>query len=172
VAAAGGRTQGNGIASKKHAAAMKEVLVFGQPIDGIDYRHRPGSYGIVYNSQYQVCIVRTATGYALPGGGIEDGETKEQALLREVSEETGFVVTIQQPIGRAFHYTHSETEGYIKKECFYYSCFFKAIEKEPSEMDHVPEWCSYAEALDKLKEKEQAHYWAVETFFSSRLSEQ
>lgn len=146
---------------------MKEQPIFGEQLDGIDYRHRPGSYGLVVNSLYQICIVRTATGYALPGGGIEPDETKEQALLREVSEETGFVVSIQQPMGTAIHYTHSETEGYIKKECFYYSCLFRSIEKAPTEMDHTPEWCSYMEALDKLKEKEQAHYWAVATFFSS-----
>jgi 8-oxo-dGTP diphosphatase len=146
---------------------MKEELIFGEQIKGIDYRYRPGSYGIVVNSQYQICIVRTATGYALPGGGIEEGETLEQALLREVNEETGFIVSVQQALGTAIHFTHSETEGYIKKGCFYYSCLFRAIEKAPSEKDHTPEWCTYTEALDRLKEKEQAHHWAVRTFFSS-----
>lgn len=151
---------------------MKVQPIFGLPIEGVHYRHRPGSYGIVVNNQYQICIVRTATGYALPGGGIEDGETKEQALLREVSEETGFLVKLGQTIGTAIHYTHSETEGYIQKECFYYSCLFLAIEKAPSEMDHTPEWCSYSEALNRLKEKEQAHHWAVRTFFSWGLGQQ
>ena len=148
---------------------MEGLFIFGDQLDGIDYRHRPGAYGIVVNSQYQICIVRTATGYALPGGGIEAGETQEQALLREVNEETGFIVSVQQALGTAIHYTHSETEGYIKKECFYYSCLFRAIEKAPSEADHTPEWCTYTEALDRLKDKEQAHHWAVSIFFSSGI---
>jgi ADP-ribose pyrophosphatase YjhB (NUDIX family) len=29
-----------------------------------------------------------------PGGGIEEGETPEEACLREVEEETGFIVNI------------------------------------------------------------------------------
>ena len=37
--------------------------------------------------------------YSLPGGAIDDGETPEQACLREVREETGIEARIDDRIG-------------------------------------------------------------------------
>lgn len=146
---------------------QNNTLVFGVPEAGKEYRHRPGAYAVLYNDQGEICLVNTPEGYALPGGGIEGNEVKEQALLREIEEETGYTVTMGPYLGTAFHYKLSSQLGYVKKECFYYACAFKAAERERVEQDHYPEWWSYTEALEKLKEKEQAHHWAIETFFAS-----
>jgi 8-oxo-dGTP diphosphatase len=53
----------------------------------------------------RVLIVRRARPpaqglYTLPGGGVELGETLEQAVVREVSEETGLAIA---PLGLAGH---------------------------------------------------------------------
>lgn len=37
--------------------------------------------------------------YSLPGGGVEDGESVEEALLREIAEETGCQVDAFEPLG-------------------------------------------------------------------------
>jgi 8-oxo-dGTP diphosphatase len=37
--------------------------------------------------------------YVPPGGGVEDGETEEQAAIREAKEETGFDVRIGKKLG-------------------------------------------------------------------------
>ncbi|HEY1112903.1 MAG TPA: NUDIX domain-containing protein, partial [Chitinophagaceae bacterium] len=143
---------------------------FGVQEDGITYRHRPGAYAVLYNQQREVCLVRVPSGYALPGGGIEQEEDREEALLREVYEETGFGVELGAYLGSAFQYKLSEVEGYVKKECFYYACTFTALEREPVEKDHFPEWLSPAEALARLlKGQEEAHHWAVETFLSTHI---
>lgn len=50
--------------------------------------------------------------WVLPGGGVEEGESYEESILREVWEETGLQVKIQRkvgeywPINRLAHYTH------------------------------------------------------------------
>lgn len=145
------------------------VLVFGIQEAGITYRHRPGAYALIYDQQRNICLVNTPEGYALPGGGIENDESKDEALRREIREETGYKVVIGPYIGTAFHFKHSPKEGYIKKECFYYACSFRFAERAPLEKDHVPEWYTYSEALEKLQEKEPAHFWAVKNFFASNL---
>ncbi|MDE3056289.1 MAG: NUDIX domain-containing protein [Verrucomicrobiota bacterium] len=38
--------------------------------------------------------------WVLPGGGVESGETPEEALMREMEEETGLVVQIDRCVGR------------------------------------------------------------------------
>jgi len=41
--------------------------------------------------------------WAFPGGKIEEGETKEQACIREVYEETGINVRIKNFLGERIH---------------------------------------------------------------------
>ncbi|TXI39246.1 MAG: NUDIX domain-containing protein [Nitrosomonas sp.] len=53
--------------------------------------------GIVFgNNRKEVLLVqrRDVPIWVLPGGGIDDGETAEQAVIRELYEETGLRVTV------------------------------------------------------------------------------
>ena len=53
--------------------------------------------GILINSLNQILSVsrkNDQTKFGLPGGKVDDGETPEEAVIREVFEETGYKVSI------------------------------------------------------------------------------
>jgi len=56
---------------------------------------RPSVYAIIVNEGNVLLLNTTHTGtYSLPGGGIEIGESIEEALKREVREETSLEIEI------------------------------------------------------------------------------
>lgn len=60
---------------------------------------------IVYDDAGRLLLIRRGRppqvgSWSLPGGRIEAGETAQQAVLREVAEETGLIVVPERLIGR------------------------------------------------------------------------
>lgn len=56
---------------------------------------RPAVYAVIIN-QDKVLLSKQYGKYGLPGGGVEVDETLEEALYREVKEETGLQVEIER----------------------------------------------------------------------------
>ena len=61
-----------------------------------------GAYGICINQSGAILLSRYAPPdgrWVLPGGGVEHGEHPEAAVVREVSEETGYDVRVDRLLG-------------------------------------------------------------------------
>ena len=62
------------------------------PRPGLRYGRRPGAYGVILLGRGLLLTREPEGALALPGGGIDPGETPEAALRRETLEETGWIV--------------------------------------------------------------------------------
>lgn len=59
---------------------------------------RPAAYALIFNEHGQTLVLDTPWGdqKEFPGGGVEIWETLEAALIREVWEETGLIVSMRE----------------------------------------------------------------------------
>jgi 8-oxo-dGTP diphosphatase len=60
-----------------------------------------GAFAVIVDAQQRVLIShrRDMDAWNLPGGGVESGETPVEAVIREVTEETGLEVTVDRLAG-------------------------------------------------------------------------
>ena len=69
----------------------------------MDYDTRVGAYAVVVRDERLLLTRLSPTelhqGWTLPGGGLEAGEDPEGAAVREVFEETGYVVELVRLLG-------------------------------------------------------------------------
>ena len=97
--------------------------------------------GIVVFPDGRILLIKRKTpvfkGYwALPGGRMDEGETPEEAVVREIKEETGLTVKIVEKIGE---YDERGTQGGIEYDyhatCFHVSPLKGEIKPQQEEIE-------------------------------------
>lgn len=132
----------------------------------VNYRHAVRAVIIKGN---KILMVHTNKGdYKLPGGGLEEKEDFEEALKREVQEETGYILSkIKKYIGIAIQRKEDvfEKNTLFEMKSTYYLCEV-SDEKERQELDDyeleqefTPVWIEINKAIENnvslLNEKDK-----------------
>jgi 8-oxo-dGTP pyrophosphatase MutT (NUDIX family) len=81
---------------------------------GVVYRHNGAGTDIalIYRTRHD--------DWSLPKGHIEAGESREQAALREIKEETGLDARILHPLGEAVYFFRKKSGDLVRKTVYHY----------------------------------------------------
>lgn len=122
--------------------------------------------GVVYRKEKDKTYILVAQhsqhhGWVFPKGWIdrEKKETKEEAALREVREETGIIGKILEPLEPVIYWFNNEGEK-IKKTVYYYIMEFAGgdIDNHDDEMEKV-EWLDKEKIAERLTYKSDKDVW-------------
>ena len=138
--------------------------IFGELLDGVFYKERKGAYGIAINELNQVAVIQMPHGDFLPGGGIESSETEEECLKRELIEETGYEININELICKGMQYGYGpKSQKYLKSVGSFYMIEFKNNTGQKSELDHELVWKDREDLKKSIRIEYQ--YWAINEAF-------
>jgi len=116
------------------------------PVDELDVRI--GVYAVIIRDN-KILLARQWDGYSIIGGGVEKGETLEEAFVREVEEETGLNARPGKLIHHAttffkrdkdsrarqsyqFYFTHEQLDGDMNNG--------NITDSEKTYTNDIPEW--------------------------------
>ena len=127
----------------------------GDKEENVEYRKRPGAYAIIVNkNDDKIGIVKKIIDEGVEnfylGGGIEAGETKLEALKREMIEEAGYSIKNIKEFEEVGQFIFTEDHGYIEVIASVYIAEFDKKVAEPIEKDHTVLWVKPEEYVSKM----------------------
>ena len=112
------------------------------PDTSVKIKERTAVRGVIHY-QNKLLLVQTNRGdYKFPGGGMEEGETEKETLLREIAEETGYTdIHVGIKIGETFEQNIDveDPEYYFQMRSSYYECWLMSGAQAPGIKDDYEE---------------------------------
>ncbi len=123
---------------------------------GSEYTLRKSARVILLNKEGNMATqyLKTYKYHKLPGGGIDSGESTEDAIKREVKEEVGCDCTIIRPVGMTIEYRNKHNLLHISY-CYVAEVVGEigepALEEEEIKEGQETLWLSPHEVLEKMR---------------------
>jgi 8-oxo-dGTP diphosphatase len=140
---------------------------FGTKEPGHNYPERLSAYALLFDDNSRLLVIRHRGLLFLPGGGVDDGETLEEAVYREVLEEVGWKIQVVRKVGSAGQYAFQPVKRwYVNKISHFFTA--KAIDQSGQgiEPDHEPMRVTLSEFADNAAH--ESHIWAAKLALSGQ----
>lgn len=141
----------------------------GLNLNGKTY-YREAARAIILDGEKILLVYSDSNGdYKFPGGGVEIGESIENALVREAMEEAGVEVSISEEFLSVTEYDEGQFDGFdiFKMLSIYFFCKIEgetvqSLDKYEMELGFVPKWVQISKAIEtnrKVMEKNIIPRW-------------
>ena len=140
-------------------------------VNADDLIQRIGVYAVIIKDG-KILLTRQWGGYSIVGGGVDKGETLEEAFTREVKEETGLEATVGDIIYQTTTFFKKDVESNVYQSFQFYFTHDKLsgnlssddiTESEKGYTDNGPEWVD----IDKLNKIEFHHSVDLDTIMKA-----
>ena len=88
--------------------------------------------------------------WLLPGGSLKENETSEEALIREIKEETNLDIELDTNFKKTITYFINSKQVFKDSVYFVATPITFDLKSQEGEIEECI-WCSYDEVLDKLE---------------------
>ena len=151
-------------------------------IEGGSAYKRTAVRGIIQKDKKYLLIYSKYGDHKFPGGGLKQGESLEETLLREVQEETGYIVK-KESISEGIlvkEKRKGDTDDLLEMDSYYFFCdVFETIgdrnlDDYEAEYDYKVSWMTLKEAIknnESVKDYENIPWIKRETMVMKNLLE-
>lgn len=104
----------------------------------------------------RILLITKGGKYNIPKGHIDDGESDEQAAIRELLEETGYDVRIIRPLGSLARPSVEDDGETVEKEIVVF--LMSVVGQRGPARDETPAWIETAEAVKRMYYEEERDF--------------